>query len=436
MATDTLPAPGPSRLRSLDVFRGLVIALMFTVNLAGDRIAFPDWMRHAGWNGGAHGQGLADYVFPWFLFIVGVAIPFSMGSGRGQGLSNTQRIWAAFKRGLILYLLGVLIEMARTSMDRIDWVGATGGPNGVNINGFVPVVGKAITWWSLRMWNILPLIGLGYFLGVCLNLLPRWAQAAFVLAVLTAKVVLMPSLAGQLGLERAAWIAARTDWEAETKRLGWLGELCTQGLPATCCVVLGSWAGALLLASRRRSASTISSASETQIFVGGRLTQAEPSGTKSRAQLPLLLGGGSLAIALAFTLDALGHRFSKDFFTSSYVLLSCGSAAIALWVCWLIVDRPAARTIPARLLEFIFVPLGTNALFIYVVGELFWTMVAMRWRFAGPDGSGQVLFTALQAHLKNLTTPEVGPWLATLIYITCVWLICRALHRRGVVIKV
>jgi predicted acyltransferase len=62
-----------SRLLSLDVFRGITVAFMIIVNNPGDwdNLYWP--LKHAHWNGCTP----TDLVFPFFLFIVGVAIPFA-----------------------------------------------------------------------------------------------------------------------------------------------------------------------------------------------------------------------------------------------------------------------------------------------------------------------------------------------------------------------
>jgi predicted acyltransferase len=61
------------RLKSLDIFRGIAILLMIFANSGGGRYW---WIDHAVWNG----LHIADLVFPWFLFIMGVCIPMSIRS--------------------------------------------------------------------------------------------------------------------------------------------------------------------------------------------------------------------------------------------------------------------------------------------------------------------------------------------------------------------
>lgn len=65
------------RLRSLDTFRGLTICLMIFVNSGGGHYW---WIEHATWNG----LHIADLVFPWFLWIMGVCIPMSVKSQLGR----------------------------------------------------------------------------------------------------------------------------------------------------------------------------------------------------------------------------------------------------------------------------------------------------------------------------------------------------------------
>jgi len=94
-----------ARLVSLDVFRGITIAGMLLVNNPGKGQAYAA-LDHAEWNGWTP----TDLVFPFFLFIVGVAIPFSMARrsatlpGRGAMLG---RIWI---RALSLFMLGALLH--------------------------------------------------------------------------------------------------------------------------------------------------------------------------------------------------------------------------------------------------------------------------------------------------------------------------------------
>lgn len=93
-----------SRLMSLDVFRGITIALMIVVNTPGNREAYP-MLDHAEWNG----LTFADLVFPFFLFIVGVSIVFSLSKRLAEGRVEGQ-VGKIAKRALIIYAFGMLLN--------------------------------------------------------------------------------------------------------------------------------------------------------------------------------------------------------------------------------------------------------------------------------------------------------------------------------------
>ena len=113
------PKPSP-RLASLDVLRGFTVLLMIFVDEIGD--AYPH-LNHSPWNN----VTLADFVMPWFLFMVGTSLSLSLrkytvapetdlqvqgGSSVGLRLRDkgTQVVCV---RALKLLLLGILLQGAR-----------------------------------------------------------------------------------------------------------------------------------------------------------------------------------------------------------------------------------------------------------------------------------------------------------------------------------
>jgi predicted acyltransferase len=94
------------RLLSLDVFRGLTIAGMLLVNNPGSWSASYPPLRHAAW----HGWTPTDLIFPFFLFIVGITTYLSVGARRERGDSERAIIAQILKRGVIIFLLGMLLS--------------------------------------------------------------------------------------------------------------------------------------------------------------------------------------------------------------------------------------------------------------------------------------------------------------------------------------
>ncbi len=93
------------RLVSLDVFRGITIAGMVLVNNPGtwSHIYWP--LEHASWDGWTP----TDLVFPFFLFIVGVAIPLAFGRRMEQGGSKRDLYLKIARRTLIIFALGIFL---------------------------------------------------------------------------------------------------------------------------------------------------------------------------------------------------------------------------------------------------------------------------------------------------------------------------------------
>lgn len=117
------PSPrfGPTtlaeRLTSLDAYRGFVMFLMMAEVLRLSRVsrALPEsgfWaflahhQSHVEWIG----CSLHDLIQPSFSFVVGVALPFSLAARVAKGESQAQMIAHAFRRALILILLGIFLR--------------------------------------------------------------------------------------------------------------------------------------------------------------------------------------------------------------------------------------------------------------------------------------------------------------------------------------
>ncbi len=100
---ETTFKPKSERFLSLDVFRGLTIALMIVVNTPGTGAEIYDYLAHAKW----FGFTLADLVFPSFLFAVGNSMSFSMR--KMESMSQKQVWFKIIKRTVIIFLLGYLM---------------------------------------------------------------------------------------------------------------------------------------------------------------------------------------------------------------------------------------------------------------------------------------------------------------------------------------
>ncbi len=99
----------PARLGALDVFRGVTIVLMILVTHHGGTLndTFP-WLKHAEW----HGVTVADFVYPFFLWIIGVAMSFSFAKRIENNADKQVLLVSVLRRSTMLFGLGLFVVNA------------------------------------------------------------------------------------------------------------------------------------------------------------------------------------------------------------------------------------------------------------------------------------------------------------------------------------
>ncbi|MBS1747826.1 MAG: DUF5009 domain-containing protein [Bacteroidetes bacterium] len=95
----------PRRLQSIDVFRAITMFFMIFVNDVDGVEKIPEWIKHVSIN--TDGLGFADTIFPAFLFIVGLSIPFALNKRIQSGDSQQQIASHIVLRSLALIIMGV-----------------------------------------------------------------------------------------------------------------------------------------------------------------------------------------------------------------------------------------------------------------------------------------------------------------------------------------
>ena len=180
------------RILTIDIMRGITLFLMLFVNDLYMKNV-PWWLGHTEAN--FDGMGLADWVFPGFLFMVGMAVPFAVQSRLKKGESTRYIVLHIIIRTISLLLIGVLmLNVSRlnselTGMNKNLWAilmylsvfliwnlyknisqKVVFGLKGLGIAGLIVLVflfrsGTAENpgWLTTGWWGILGLIGWGYF---------------------------------------------------------------------------------------------------------------------------------------------------------------------------------------------------------------------------------------------------------------------------------
>ncbi|MFT4155855.1 DUF5009 domain-containing protein [Parafilimonas sp.] len=95
----------PRRRQSIDVFRAITMFFMIFVNDVDGVKNIPEWIKHV--NENADGLGFADTIFPSFLFIVGLSIPFALNKRMQSGESKPAIALHIFLRSIALIIMGL-----------------------------------------------------------------------------------------------------------------------------------------------------------------------------------------------------------------------------------------------------------------------------------------------------------------------------------------
>ena len=231
-----------SRIDSIDIMRGLTVFLMLFVNdLYEPGVAH--WLVHAGTE--ENSIGLADLVFPAFLFMVGLSLPFAISSRRQKGDDTKRLLQHILIRTISLLIIGVLIfngeeriNPQATGMPKLVWLfllyvavfllwndylGFSKNRLGVKRFPFVIVKCAGVllllylvwifragpdqhtTWLKHGWWGILGLIGWGYLAAALAYLFAGRKIIYCVLLWCGALLLNIGSLSGWLDGWRTNW---------------------------------------------------------------------------------------------------------------------------------------------------------------------------------------------------------------------------------------
>ena len=131
----------PRRLASIDAFRAITMLLMIFVNDLELDFHVPVWLEHA--KEGEDRLGLADTVFPAFLFIVGLSIPLAIKAGHERGATRMETLWHILRRSFALLVMGFFL---------VNYEEFTKGPALVSKFGFLLIVTVAFFF----VWLVYP----------------------------------------------------------------------------------------------------------------------------------------------------------------------------------------------------------------------------------------------------------------------------------------
>ncbi|MCU1266328.1 MAG: Heparan-alpha-glucosaminide N-acetyltransferase [Acidobacteria bacterium] len=368
-----------TRLLSLDVFRGLTIAGMVLVNNPGSwaNIYWP--LEHAEWNGWTP----TDLIFPFFLFIVGVAIPLGLGQRVERGDKFRKLFLKIVYRTLVIFALGEFLA------------------------GF-PYFHLS----TIRIPGVLQRIAVCYFFAALIYLKTRpRTQALIALALLVVYCLLMKYVPvpgyGSGDLSKVGSLASYIDRSVFGPHIWKQGVVFDpEGLLST----MGALATTLL-----------------GVLTGNRLR------CETRTPIEKVAGmfiAGACCVAIGWIWNAW-FPINKSLWTSSYVFFTGGLALQLFALCYWLIDIKGYRAWAKP-----FVVFGVNAIALFVGTGIMARLMGLI-RFSTSDGKGISLHGWTYQHLFLSWAQPTNASLAFAIVFILLWLgLMWILYQRRIVIKI
>ena len=323
------------RLTSLDVFRGFTILLMTIVNNPGSWASIYPPLEHAEW----HGCTPTDLVFPFFVFIMGTAIPFAMPAKHFD--------WAVFNKIMVRSLRIFCLGLFLSCFSRIHLFGLEGIPllairlviafavayallgnfslkvkTYLVIGIFVILIGLAYSglehFEDTRIPGVLQRIGIVYFFASILYLKTNLKTQLIVAASILIGYWLLMAFVPVPGVGPA-------NFEKETNLAAWLDNLLLNGHLWS---VSKTWDPEGILSTLPAIGTGI-----IGMFIGQLLNLPIP-----KIEIAKKTAIAGVALVITGLLWNIIFPINKSLWTSSYVLYTAGIATICLTILYYIID--------------------------------------------------------------------------------------------------
>lgn len=367
------------RLLSLDAFRGLTVAAMILVNNPGSWAQIYSPLKHADW----HGCTPTDLVFPFFLFIVGVAIVYALQSKKNDLSNHNQLLLKAAKRGSILFLLGLFLALF-----------------------------PKFNFETVRIMGVLQRIGIVYFVcaAIYIKTTPK-TQFILLTAILVLYWILMTLVpvpgVGAPNLEKETNLAAWLDRIILTENHTWKssrtwdpeGVLST--LPAVATGLFGMLMGNILKGKEKTDAEKT-----TWLFSFGLIAW--------------ILG---MAWGLFFPIN-------KALWTSSYVLYCGGLASMMLALFYWLIDAQGHN----RWCK-IFVAYGVNAITVFFLSAIIAKVMGMIKVNSGAEEISSRTWL-YETFFTSWLRPDIASLAWALTFVLFFLLLLWPMYKKNVIIKV
>ncbi|MDX2282928.1 MAG: DUF5009 domain-containing protein [Bacteroidia bacterium] len=393
----------PKRLLSLDVLRGLTIAGMIIVNDPGSWSSVYAPLLHAEW----HGITPTDFVFPFFLFMVGVSIVLAYTRRIQENAPKGQMVRKIFTRSLIIYALGMFLWIFPGFDFSIDAIRFTGVLHRIAVVFLACALLFLYSDWKRQAWAGGILL-VGYWLAM--TLIPVPVDEVIRQALATGEVTRSGGPVPVSGLIPLGDRFIAANLEQGTNLQAWIDRLL---LPGRMWEV--TWDPEGILSTLPAIATGISG------MLAGRLILME---MPVERKMTWLFTAGFLTFTLG-NFWGFFFEINKNLWTSSYVLYTSGLAMMTLAaIYWLVDVQGYTRwTLP-------FVVFGTNAIVAYVLAGVLISLLFI------PESTGG--FNAV--FMNGLTglglSARFASMLWAFLYTTLIFGLVYILYRRKIFVRI
>jgi predicted acyltransferase len=405
----------PARLVSLDAYRGWIMLVMASNQFGFPRVAkaFPDstfWsflayeFEHVPWIG----CSLWDLIQPSFMFMVGVAIPYSYASRKAKGDSETT-IWKhVLWRSFLLVVLAVFLSSANTPR------AISPDPRGTDAGFFAPHLAPQTNYVFV---NVLAQIGLGYSFVYLLRGRGVKVQLAAIAAILVGYTLLFAAYpAPGPDFDYASVHKRGEKWEPMT---GWFAhwEKNTNAAHAFDVWFLNLFPRTEPFRYNEGGYQTLNFVPSMATMILGLMAGELLRGAWSnRRKFLTLLLAGAVCFVLGLLAGQTVNPIVKRIWTPSWVLFSAG------WTFWILAAFYGVIDLQGySRWAFPLVVVGMNSIAMYCMSQLMKPWV----------------FGRLKVHLGQWWfTGPYGPIVETSAVLLVFWLICYWMYRRGIFLRI
>lgn len=379
------------RILALDVLRGITIAGMLLVNNPGTWSSIYAPLEHAEWEG----LTPTDLVFPFFIFVMGVSMFFSLQKFNFKPTGNV--MWKIVRRTVVLFLIGWAVSWFSVGLRTL-------------FNPDVDFVDRAV--YHLRILGVFQRLALVYFFGALLAVTVKHRFIPWLICLILVAYAIILAVGHGYDIS-ADNIIARIDNAVLTENhmysedvfegiIAFDPEGILSTLPCIAHVLIG--------------------------FMAGKIIYSIHNNTERIVNLALM----GIGMLLAGWLLQYGIPCGKKMWSSTFVLITCGMASCILSLLIYIIDVKGRN----RWCRF-FQAFGMNPLFCYLVGTIL-SIVFGTVKF-GTNAAGDPVSIHSLIHdaCKAITwSPEAASCLYAIVFVCICWLFGYILYKKKIYIKI